>query len=173
MGQTALFSFFFFFSFPTWHTTQLVFSRRRLCRFNVSLLGRFLTLVCWLVLVFFFFFFHKRLDQSAHVGFSFDILRRRVCHVNFGFIGVNSGMHSMTSTCETWTSFHHRFCIQTYAKGREFCFDFWGFCIIFESIAFLKLFKSSFTAARNDSFPLGKREQNRWRSSRGSFQTDR
>lgn len=129
-------------------------------------MGRFFTLclfVCWLVgwLVDWLVFIVSSLLPNIIVGsyggpprlpacplgsfIIFDILQRRICHVTSGFINVNSGMHGVTSAYETQTPFHHRFCIQTYAKGREFCFGFRAhFSSIFFFFFYFLLFHMSF-----------------------------
>lgn len=115
------------------------------------------------------------------------IFERRIRRLSrFGYIGVISGMHGVTLSRSFGEEreqrrFHHRFCIQTYAKGREFCFDFrarflfffflssyfFSFFFphvtrLFGSIAFyFNLVNPPFTAARNDSFPLEKARTNR------------
>lgn len=165
------------------------FSRRHLCFRNVSLFLPFSLLVSLLLLgrykfewffIFYFYFFSLRLaslpTRSRHISSKEEYMS---CHV--------SGISASSPGCMVWRfafgeererRFHHRFCIQTYAKGREFCFDFRA-RFFFSLLSFFFLFffhilrvfldqllfflsrKSSFTAARNDSFPLEKARTNR------------
>lgn len=77
-----------------------------------------------------------RLDcQPAHLVLSLSLTFFNEGYVTShpGLFNVYSGMHGVASAYETQTPFHHRFCIQTYAKGREFCF---GFRAYFSSIFF-------------------------------------
>lgn len=75
------------------------------------------------------------------------IFERRIRRLSrFGYIGVISGMHGVTLSRSFGEEseqrrFHHRFCIQTYAKGREFCFDFRArFLFFFSSLLTFSLF---------------------------------
>lgn len=131
--------------------------------------------------LYFIFIFFLFASQACPLGLDIYLRKKNICRVTFRVYRrqVRDAWCDVVAFGEERERrSHHRFCIQTYAKGREFCFDFrarfffsllsfFFFCFfshitrLFGSIAFFLSRKSSFTAARNDSFPLEKARTNR------------
>lgn len=92
---------------------------------------------------------------AACLHLAFDILRRRACRVTFGVCRRQVRDARVTPAPRRGRASRHRFCIQTYAKGREFS----SFVSLLDQLLFVLVNfhrEPSFTAARNDSSPLGK-----------------
>lgn len=77
--------------------------------------------------LYFIFIFFLFASQACPLGLDIYLRKKNICRVTFRVYRrqVRDAWCDVVAFGEERERrFHHRFCIQTYAKGREFCFDF-------------------------------------------------